>query len=246
MASARAWAESRGYDYRFYDDELFDHVPAWAQAKAKTSRKPILLMADLARIKIAQELLAQGYERTVWLDADLLVFDPDRFDVDTPGKVCFVRELGNLPGRPFQRKLVNNSVTIFRKGSLFLPFYIAACLAMLRLAPKGLSPLTVGTRFLSVTQPILRFALHPHVGLFHSNVIQAILEAHDDGDDALYMRAMGHELHAANLVLSEQYGDETYDALIDKLLETHGDVVNRHVRGSIDTPAAAKVIGLPG
>ena len=29
LDSVRTWAEARGFDYRFLDDELFDLVPDW-------------------------------------------------------------------------------------------------------------------------------------------------------------------------------------------------------------------------
>jgi len=74
QASVRDWAARAGHDYRHYGDELFDRVPDWYRAKAGSLVLPV---SDLARLVLARELLAEGYDRTVWVDADLLVFDLD-------------------------------------------------------------------------------------------------------------------------------------------------------------------------
>lgn len=73
MQSAREWAKSNHYDYRFYDDSLFDYAPDWFRKKADHHPCPV---TDLARLVVARQLLTEGYDRTVWMDADMLIFDP--------------------------------------------------------------------------------------------------------------------------------------------------------------------------
>jgi hypothetical protein len=42
------------------------------------------LVSDLARLTLARDYLAQGYDRALWVDADVVVFDPDALALDPP------------------------------------------------------------------------------------------------------------------------------------------------------------------
>ena len=90
METVPQWAEQRGYEYRFFDDGFFDRVPAWFKERV---RQLILPMSDLARLLVARELLDAGFDRVIWVDADVLIFDLERFDVDVTANCAFCREL---------------------------------------------------------------------------------------------------------------------------------------------------------
>jgi hypothetical protein len=114
MGTVRAWADQQGFDYRFYDDGFFEYAPQWFRDKAQHGICPV---TDLARLVVARELLAQGYERTVWVDADLLVFAPEqlRLDLDA-GLHVLPRALGlgrrrrcpatDAPGQQFHHRVL--------------------------------------------------------------------------------------------------------------------------------------------
>ena len=72
LASVRAWSEANAWDYRMFHDEALDLVPDWFRRKAE-GRLPVV--SDLARLLLARDLLATGYRRVVWVDADVLLFD---------------------------------------------------------------------------------------------------------------------------------------------------------------------------
>ena len=76
------WARAQGYEYRFFDEALFDRLPAWFRKRVSHR---ILPMSDLARLLLARELLDEGFDRVVWVDADVLIFDIKQFSVDLPG-----------------------------------------------------------------------------------------------------------------------------------------------------------------
>jgi len=78
MRSVRAWADAQRFDYRFIDDRFFDYVPDWYRRSAGTN---VQVITNLARLLVARELLAAGYERTIWIDADILVFDAEAFRI---------------------------------------------------------------------------------------------------------------------------------------------------------------------
>ena len=77
LRSVREWASSRGVEYRFVDDSFFERCPAWYREKVHADK---LLMSDLARLIVARELHDEGFERVVWVDADLLVVAAAGFD----------------------------------------------------------------------------------------------------------------------------------------------------------------------
>jgi hypothetical protein len=89
MQTARRWAEIRGFDYHFVDDRLFDYIPQ--EFRGRTQNKVIL--SDLARLLVSRELLSEGYKRTVWIDADVVVFDPDPWELPTGSDFYFSHEL---------------------------------------------------------------------------------------------------------------------------------------------------------
>ena len=78
MDGVRHWSAAKSFDYRFIDDQFFDLLPADYRKKAE-GRLPVL--SDLARLIMARNLILEGYEKTIWIDADVLIFDPEGFDV---------------------------------------------------------------------------------------------------------------------------------------------------------------------
>jgi hypothetical protein len=93
LASVREWAEARAYHYVFVGDELFDLVRL---GTGKESGQ-ILPITDLARLELAARFLAEGYERAVWIDADVLVFNPQRFEINVNNSFTFSPRCLPLP-----------------------------------------------------------------------------------------------------------------------------------------------------
>ena len=146
MESVRSWAAANAFDYQFIDDRLFDSVPPWFREKAGQQICPV---TDLARLVVARDLLAQGYERTVWVDADMVVFAPDRMAVKIDKDFAFCHEVwvkSDANGEPTWVQQVNNSITIFTRGSIHLDFFIDACQRIAR-SKTQLDRLDVGIGF---------------------------------------------------------------------------------------------------
>ena len=76
QSSVRRWAEDRGHDYRFIDDRFFECVPDWLRERVRNQKLP---MSDYARLHHARAFLDAGYERTIWFDSDVVLFDPEAF-----------------------------------------------------------------------------------------------------------------------------------------------------------------------
>lgn len=235
MLTVKEWAAANGFDYSYIDDRLFEYTPTWYREKAAHK---ICVIADLARAELAKEYLSSGYKRTVWIDADVVIFDAPSFKVAIPGSHAFCREVW-LDITP-EKKLrclnnINNAVTVFTGNSEFLDFYIYACKENVRTWQGQNIPAEINIRFLTAVFPHLRFPLLNNVGLFSPFIMNSLVTG-DDRLPSLYMQKFGSTLCAANLCLSfrnKAYNgiympDSTYEQVIKLLLETKGKVINRH------------------
>ncbi|MDJ0947522.1 MAG: hypothetical protein QNJ94_01225 [Alphaproteobacteria bacterium] len=233
LKTVRDWTDRNGFDYAFVDDRMFDYVPDWFREKAAGN---ILLISDLARLELAREFLGKGYERTIWVDADIVVFDPDRFDIEVSEEYGFCREVWVQKtrwGRRIISKRVNNAVTVFVSGNSMLDFYIHACKSTVANRSGELRPVLIGTEFLTSLHEDLKFPLIESVGLFSPPVTKDIAAGGGAMLD-VYIKVFGRPLRAGNLCASMRnkkiYGvhmtDAIYDRAIDNLLETRGNIIN--------------------
>jgi hypothetical protein len=77
--TVQAWAHAQGYDYEFVDDRLFDYVPPWLRDRVRQAKLP---MTDYARVALSNEILQRGYQRSIWIDIDVVIFDPVSFQAN--------------------------------------------------------------------------------------------------------------------------------------------------------------------
>lgn len=226
MESVRAWAADRGYEYRFFDDSMCDYA---GEEYCRRVGKNMLAITDLTRLEMAREALGQGYERTVWVDADVIVCDPARFIIPLETGYAFCREAWVIrsPDDRIRVKMgVNNCVTVFTRDAVDLDFLIQTIrhIVFTRTMPSNLQ---IGTWLLSGLSKPLGFRLLTHVGLFSPQVVESI----SSGDPRMLRAqatAFGHRIAAANLTRSLGSEDACARAL-DVLLDTRGDIVNRHL-----------------
>lgn len=69
---------------------LLFNAPAWVHERCGAQRLPV---TDVARLYLLTEVLMQGYERVIWLDADTIVFDPDSLEIPVGEGYAFCREI---------------------------------------------------------------------------------------------------------------------------------------------------------
>ena len=201
LETVRSWAEARGYEYRFIDDALFDRVPAWFRAKVNENRLP---MSDLARLKVARELLNDAFDRVIWFDADILIFAPDNFDVSNEIDYAFGHEIWVRRGdgtKLFVTEGLHNAISVFRRGNAFLDFYIQASEDSVRDTDGDVLSHQIGPDFLNRHCDVIGPRIVHDVGLFSPLVIADIANG---GGPALqaHMAASKGPIRAANLCLS--------------------------------------------
>ena len=237
LESVRRWANTSNFDYVFYGDEFFDAAPGWYR---DLTGHNVLLVTDLARLEVARTLLNGKYERAIWVDADVIIFDPDNFLIAEVDEYAFCKEIwiDDAENEVWCVENVNNAVSVFMEGGSFLTFYIDACKMMVKTRHLEIEPISVGTTFLTNLHSCLRFPLLTNVGLFSPVLIDDIYRK-DYRLAATYMQRYAHPLAAANLCGS-QLGikhwkrdlivtDVMYKNVIKDLVETKGDILNRYL-----------------
>ncbi len=235
MDSVRRWAAQKGYAYRFYDDTFFDRVPDDIRPQASAHK---CVLSDYARLAVARELLDEGHDRAIWIDADALVFDPARFDLAQAAGYAFCREIwihSIVLGRPQFKLTVNNSVSLFCRDQRLIDFYLdCAHRTLLRSSSPG--PLAIGTDFLEGLRRVVDFPLITNVGILGPDLARAYLR-----DDPRFLRPylayQTSTIAAANICLSKTGASSaaalTHDdalRLVNRLLSDRGASLNRHFR----------------
>lgn len=238
MQSVREWAALRGYDYRF-SPLLFDRIPDWFRQRCAPGIGPL---TDLGRLCLMQALFDEGAEDVVWIDADVLVFDPVNFHVpDRPGflvidEVMVGPDANGVPGA--LPRSVNGAVLGATRGHPLFDTYRSAIEAVVRNAPPGSVPRTIaGPQLLTAldrAHPIDRLTT---VGLFTPAIMSDLAHGRE-GMPRFFSRTFGHRVAAANLChfyrdtlapgQAPRYDDFMLD-VIGRLIESRGEIVNRHL-----------------
>ncbi len=249
LSSVRGWASLQGFDYRFYDDSFFDLVPRGLFARASRYK---CVLADYARLVAAKDLLREGYDRVIWLDADALVFAPEKFAIHVESGYAFCREVWLdriVFGKPHFRLTVNNAVSVFCRDETIIDFYLDAANEILG-GSKPLDSISIGTEFLSKLQRAHPFPLLKTVGIFGPVMAPRYLQ--NDGRFLRpYLNYQTSPIHAANLCLSHQgvgrmpphpgeigLDDETLLAFVRKLQTDQGASLNAWFDGDYQPPVA--------
>ncbi len=217
LKSVRGWAEGLGYGYAFLDDQFLSLAPEWYRRKAGTLT---CVVTDLARLVQARTLLLRGYDQVIWMDADLLVFQPERLRLPATPSFRYCKEvwLQRTPlGAVAPLFRVNNSVCVFgREGVGHLDAYIHQCLTLVRATESLASALMVGTEVL--TRSFQHAETIDSVGMLSPVLLQAVLREELDVI-ARYSAWQGAPVFAANLCNNYRSGFGEVAGLFDYLLE---------------------------
>ena len=234
MLTVKEWAHSNEFDYQTFDDSFFECVPEWFRNKTNGEICPIV---DLARLIFAKQFLAQEYERAIWIDADMLVFEPDKFIINIEQDFQFCHEIwlfNDSTGAYQISHRVNNSFMVFCRDNIHLDFFIDACLRIGRQNPK-IGKLDMGTNFLSNLRKILPFPLIENIGILSPPLMREIVLEQPSGLIE-YAKNISAPLACVNLCASLKgqmtqgvvATDSMYTDVIHALLSTHGNVINKH------------------
>ena len=200
IESVRDWAARQGYAHQFIGDSLFERVPGHLRARTDIPR---LALTDLARLGLLREQLASGYDRVVWMDADILVFQPEAFRLPACDGALLCHEVWtelDAAGRLVAQNKLNNAMMLFERGHPLLDFLAYTGRRMLELTrPEHLHPVMLGPRLLTGLAQQLPIDANTQI----ANLSPVLLRALARGDApqllAEFMRMHGFPVHAAHL-----------------------------------------------
>ena len=235
MASVRGWARQMGWDYEFMDDAFFSLAPEWVHKRCAAN---LYAVTDVCRLIWLQKKLAQGHTRVIWVDADVLVFDPHNLTVPTGIGQGFARELFlklDADGTTIPVLGINNALMAFERGDPSLQTYLDACLARLQALPPGPVPRTaLGPAMLAELSAKHDLNTIERIGLFSLAIMQDIA----GGNGALgreYLRFLAAPPAAANLChflrdatapADRPLFDAIYDKAVERLVASRGAVLD--------------------
>jgi hypothetical protein len=232
MASVRSWAEQRHFTYAFVGDELLALPPDWFRKK---SGRYLNIVTDLGRLLCAREYLAKGAERVLWIDADVLIFQPDPLNIDLTLSYGYAKEAWcrrDDNGGISSSLKINNAACLFRgdeAGLAHLNGYIDDCLKLLQETDRVRDHTLIGTRYLSARNSKSPLPVLLGFGLLSPLVVRAILTS-DSEVLAYFGEQHGDPIYAANLcnffrgtgANKSGIADDTYTAVVNALLADGG------------------------
>ena len=195
----------------------------------------LLPVTDVARMRLLRERLAHGWQRVIWIDADVLVFAPERLNLDGDAPYALCQELWlrvNAAQQIETEEKVNNAVMLVTQGQPMLDFWIFAVEEILSVhAPHEIGPLTASTHFFTELATIMPLRVLRNVGLLSPPVVCDLAQ----GGGALtreWARRFGHPIAAANLCASLQdklsagavVGAAEMERAVEVLLHSRGAV----------------------
>lgn len=232
MDSVRAWAEQRQFTYEFVGDELLALPPEWFRQKAG---RYLNIVTDLGRLLCAREHLADGADRVIWIDADVLVFQPASLNIDPNLSYGYAKEAWcrrDANGRIDVSLKINNAACLFRNneaGQAHLDRYIDDCLSILRETDRIRDHTLIGTRYLTEKNGENRLPVLNGFGLLSPLVMRSILTP---DNEVLEHFGARHEdpIYAANLCNffratdknTSGIADDIYSEVVETLVRTGG------------------------
>jgi len=202
LNSVQMWSKSKGYDYHLSGDEIFHPVPQWFLSKTPSRMAPA---TDLGRLLMARHFLSDGYQRVVWLDADVFVFDSENFNLTVDDGYAFGREVWVQPndkGGVKAYRNVHNALSIYVSGNSFLEFYIDSCLKIMSGVEIDHFPAQLlGPKFLTALHSLVGFHLVDDVGMTSPLVLRDIAAGGGAAVDLMRRKLTG-PMNAANLCSS--------------------------------------------
>ncbi len=208
-ASVERWAQRQGYDYRRQGDELFDHLGS--DLRRRFATQPVVL-SDIARLLWLSEVLSEGYDRALWIDADVLIFRDFEAPVegDHFGRECWVQPVG---GRLRSYRKLHNAWLQFSAGSVILPYYIDRAQKLLAVAEAPVVPQFIGPKLLTAWHNITPFNVEERVGMLSPLAIAELLAGLAGPSPALRELCRGHAAPLAALNLCASYEGRREDGV---------------------------------
>lgn len=214
LHSVQEWCACQKYQYQFIGNELFDKMPGYLMKKIQDQT---VIATDLARLLVLEEALKNGVERVVWLDADFLIFKPEKFIMpDTPyavGREVWVQHDKNNKLKVYKK--VHNAMLMFRQKNNFLGFYIETAQRLLEQNTGSMPPQFIGPKLLTALHNVVQLPVMESAGMLSPLVINNIINGSGPALD-MFLANISVPISGANLCGSSVLRNELSD---DEMLE---------------------------
>lgn len=236
IRTVKAWAEQSGFAYKMTGDEFLELPPAWYREKAA---QHITVVTDLARLLLVRQCFTEGFDRVIWIDADMVIFSPGLLSIDPELSFGYCREVWVEridPDRVDISPKINNAACLFRNNAparAHLNEYMNACLSIVANVPRIEDHTEVGTRYLTSMHSQSPLAILTGFGLLSPAMIYALLNSEHELL-MQFMKSQGGPIYAANLCnffRTVEAGfarvpDSVYSAVVKQLIGTEGRILN--------------------
>jgi hypothetical protein len=234
LDSVQKWARLKEHDYSLAGDEFYDLCGS--EYLTRGSKNPQAI-TNLARLVATRQRLDAGYQRVIWMDADIFVFDPAKLIFDfSPESLttgyAFGREVWLFRDSAGVTRVTlpqaHNAATFFTQGSADLDMLITL-IRHIDARRQIVSNYQVGVSLLRGLQHSLMFPTFSHVGVFSPVLLRALAER-DEKVLQFYGRAYRYQTCAGNLTLShkDEVTDDVLWRAMDHLEAGAGDAINRY------------------
>ncbi len=210
MDSVREWCALHAYRYRFIDDALFERVPADILSKTAASR---VVATDIGRLFLIRSALAEGFDRVLWLDADTLVLNPQRFILPDAGFAVGREHWIQADGARWRcYRKVHNAFLLAVAGNPVLEFYLYTALNIVRAhSGRHMVPQLVGPKLLTALHNISAFTVCESADVMSPPVLADVIAG---GGAALSLWRERADPAAVNLCQSSVRDGTVDDALM--------------------------------
>jgi hypothetical protein len=234
LDSVRKWAGLHGFDYSLAGDEF---CSLCGQEFLSRGSKNPRTISNLARFVATRQHLDAGYQRVIWMDADIFVFDPEKLVFNFPAErltlgYAFGREVwidrGQLGVLRAWRPGAHGAATFFTQGAVDLDMLIAL-IRHIDAKREIISSYQIGVGLLRNLQQTLMFQTFSHVGLFSPILLNALAQR-NRRILRFYGRAYRYQQYAANLCLAleDKTNKEVLWLAMDHLEGGAGDIINKY------------------
>ncbi|MEM7400899.1 MAG: hypothetical protein AAF304_03000 [Pseudomonadota bacterium] len=217
--SVKLWSQQFGYEYKFIDDALFEFVPSKLLEKTKKQKT---IATDLARLKVLQWYLDDGYETVIWCDADFIIFNPTKFKLPDEsyalGREVWVQKHAKNSEKLSAHTKVHNAFMMYRKGNMFLDFYADTAERLLLKNTGAMSPQFIGPKLLTALHNIALGPVLETAGMLSPLVIKDIVNGSGEALD-LFLQESSHSIYAANVCNSLYERGEYSTKMIQNCLQ---------------------------
>ena len=214
--SVRTWAQGCGFDYCLMGDDFLALAPA--DVRAHCQSQPVVV-TDVARLVWIKRSL-ERFKTVVWLDADFLIFAPERFVLlDSPyavGREVWVQT--DARGELRSHKKVHNAFLMFRQGNVFLDFYLESALRLVRANQGSFSPQFAGPKLLTALHNAVQLPVAETAGMLSPEVADAILTEQGKAL-TLFLERSDEKPSGVNLCSSLRRSEQTMNALVERLIQ---------------------------